>query len=33
VPLLIGFAVAQLAYFVNGTLIRSRAGSHVEGVG
>jgi len=33
VPLLIGFAVAQLAYFVNGTILRARAGSHVEGVG
>jgi len=30
VPLLIGFAVAQLAYFVNGTLIRARAGTQVE---
>lgn len=33
VPLLIGFAVAQLAYFVNGTLIRARAGTQVERLG
>ena len=33
VPLLIGFAVAQLGYFVNGTLIRARAGTHVGRVG
>lgn len=33
VPLLIGFAVAQLAYFVNGTLMRARAGTQVERLG
>ena len=33
IPLLVGFGAAQLGYFINGALIRARAGSQVEKLG